>query len=355
MKNIILIICILAYCNCNAQYSNFFNYYADSVHGINSCNTILELDDSTIVFYNRYKDFNGASVDVFSLTFVEANGNVLTNKNNNLKIVCPLRKTLTNGFAALGQSLCPGAIKLTLLVFDHNGDTLWTRCYPSAQYNWGPMGSVFNVTRDSGFIVAGYQQIVKFDKYGNVQWVAPSYYIPLDITETIEGNFVVCGMGDPFKVTLYDSAGGLLWMRQHGTLYNPWTDYGATSVIQLADSNYLVSCMNDTPGYMGVGWNLMKLDKNNGDTLQTYLFSPFTNMLDWQAYLMHLSDSTIFWGLSFYFQHFDKYMNLLGSYWNFPPGWSGTIYDIKPTHDRGIIGSGYEIKNNINNVISVAL
>lgn len=128
MKNIILIICLLACSNCYAQYSNFFNYYADSVDGINSCNSILELDDSTMVTYNRYIDFDGQNIEINSLVFSDENGNQQIVKNSWCTFTSTLRKTLTNGFAALGQSLCPGAIKLTLLVFDHNGDTLWTRC-----------------------------------------------------------------------------------------------------------------------------------------------------------------------------------------------------------------------------------
>ena len=303
MKHLLFWVSIWMSVNCNAQQNSFFNYYADSVKGSNNCISILELEDSSIVVYNIYQK-QGSTLN-YTLIFTNTFGDVLYSKNAHAWLTAPLRRTkLNKGFAGVGGYLCPGS-NLALLVYNASGDTLWTRCYPQSQYNWGPMGTGFDVCRDSGFIVSGYQQIVKLDKYGDVQWVSPLPFITTDAHETIEGDFIVCGEGGaPYGVALFDSAGNLKWSQQHGTLYNPWLYFSATSVIQLADSNYLVSCMNDTSGSStGVGWNLMKVDRNNGDTLQTFIFSPWTNMSSWHAYLMYLSDSSIFWGHTFYYQH----------------------------------------------------
>ncbi|MBK8845950.1 MAG: T9SS type A sorting domain-containing protein [Bacteroidetes bacterium] len=153
----------------------------------------------------------------------------------------------------------------------------------------------------------------------------------------IDNGYFACGYSDglidPYQVQRRDSNGTIIWNRNYGNLWNNSTpDLYATGVV-CEDSNYLIGC--DRGEY-----ELMKLDRNTGDTLWTKNINAGSN----ESYIFPLSyNRFIFPGdvSSFKYYLIDQNADTINSFKT-----ACVINYAKQTYNGGFAYCGYFWKNN---------
>ncbi|MFC1799572.1 FlgD immunoglobulin-like domain containing protein [Candidatus Eisenbacteria bacterium] len=168
-----------------------------------------------------------------------------------------VRQTSDGGYIVAGETweMSPYGEEepqIYLIRTDANGDTLWTRTYGEAGYDYGRS---VQITDDGGFIVAGASGgdalLMKTDAEGNVAW-SRSYGSPgpfshengESVVQTSDGGYAMTGETWSFSatrpdvfLTKTDSDGDTLWTRMYGT---GGTDYGR-SVLETDDHGFVVA------------------------------------------------------------------------------------------------------------------
>ncbi|UCC80029.1 MAG: IPTL-CTERM sorting domain-containing protein [Candidatus Zixiibacteriota bacterium] len=185
-----------------------------------------------------------------------------------------VQQTSDGGYIITGTtwSFGPGEYDIYLIKTDSSGDTLWTRAYGSALYDYGYS---VDVTSDSGYIVAGCWQttvhpydnkaayLIKTDTGGDTLWTKiipfPWPYVTeeaFSVQQTSDDGYIVGGYSDPYYgqsnyalLVKTDSAGDTLWVRRFRLVDQPYQHHAFYSVQQTADGGYVAV------GY-GRGWDL---------------------------------------------------------------------------------------------------
>ncbi|MEO8149283.1 MAG: T9SS type A sorting domain-containing protein [Bacteroidia bacterium] len=222
---------------------------------------------------------------------------------------------------------------ITIIKYSINGDSLG-----AYSYNIGAseVSVAIYKTKDKGYIMSNGSAsygFLKLDSAFNEQWhdyknmCCGGMLVP-----DIDGGYVGVGKGgsdvQPYMVQRRDSAGNILWNYQYGN-ESPWAndDY-ASDVLILPDSNYLVSCA------LGNSWQLMKINRNNGDTMWTKEIYPIslTYAMDYYSGNRYLLGG----GVDFIIDENGD------SLWTSIKSWGMFIaYDIHPTSDGGFAQCGY--------------
>ncbi len=187
--------------------------------------------------------------------------------------------TADGGYIVAGVSIGD----LYLIKTDGTGDTLWTRTYGGMRTDEG--WSV-KQTADGAYIVAGYTNsfgagssdfyLIKTDTFGDTLWTrtygGAGYDYSFSVQQTADGGYIVAGRTSSFGagyddayLIKTDASGDSLWTRTYGGERND----GGYSVQQTADGGYIVAGYTrsfGTGGYHDV--YLIKTDAS-GDTLWT--------------------------------------------------------------------------------------
>nr|MBC8416069.1 hypothetical protein [Candidatus Cloacimonadota bacterium] len=163
------------------------------------------------------------------------------------------------------------------------GDTLWTKCYGGPGSD---KGSEIQLTSDGGYIItgrtgsfgAGAQDayLIKTDANGDTLWTktygGADWDYAYSVKQTTDGGFIVAGgsksfsSGGDYDVYLIktDANGDTLWTRTYG---GTDTEYGS-SVQLTSDGSYIIIGVTMSFGAGDRDFYLIKTDAN-GDTLWT--------------------------------------------------------------------------------------
>jgi hypothetical protein len=191
-----------------------------------------------------------------------------------------IQQTMDGGYIVAGTTTSFGdSAQAYLIKTDANGDTLWTRTYGWAGYDYG-----YSVqqTTDSGYIVAGstlsfgtnYEAyLIKTDASGDTLWTrtygGPNNDPVYSVQQTTDGGYIAAGQTNSFgnSIQYYliktDAAGDTLWTRTYGGT----SDEAGYFVRQTADGGYVVTGSSNSFGDARQVY-LVKADVA-GDTLWT--------------------------------------------------------------------------------------
>lgn len=161
-----------------------------------------------------------------------------------------------NGYILCGQSFSvnDGSGDIWLIRTDLNGDTLWTRTFPSAGID---EAICVRPTMDGGFIVAGtldsngensQMVLLKYSENGGLEWSTPIGGAVAErargVTPTADGGYVICGWSESFTPyrTMYmqkvNASGSYVWDRY---TFGPEGDWEARSIIALSNGELVVA------------------------------------------------------------------------------------------------------------------
>lgn len=163
-----------------------------------------------------------------------------------------------------------------------SGDTMWTRTYGGADYDWGYSAQQ---TADSGYIIAGVTQsfgagdrdvwLIKTDAYGDTQWTRTYGGASMDEgyfgAQTSDGGYIIAGLTFSFgagECDVYlvrtDALGDTQWTRTYGG-----TDYDeGRSVRQTADGGYIISGRTGSFGAGNFDVYLIKTDASGSIAIE---------------------------------------------------------------------------------------
>ncbi|MCK4577103.1 T9SS type A sorting domain-containing protein [candidate division WOR-3 bacterium] len=195
-------------------------------------------------------------------------------------------QTTDGGYIIAGktESYSNGQRDLFLIKTDANGDTVWTKKWPSIGF-YADCGYSVIQTSDGGYMAAGYTYsygagganvyIVKTNTLGDTLWTrtygGSRKDWALSVAQTTDGGYIVAGgtesygadSGDVFLIKT-DANGATLWTRTYGGSKRDW----AYSVAQTIDGGYIIA--GETWSY-SAGFSDVYLIKTDsiGDTLWT--------------------------------------------------------------------------------------
>jgi hypothetical protein len=119
---------------------------------------------------------------------------------------------------------------------DSSGEVQWQKGNSIITYSY----SIIQ-TRDSGFLLSGYQRLLKLDAEGNVQW-SKNISGAFHAVQTGDGGYVLAGFvensGTVAELLKTDESGNLLWNTTFG---DSTGSSRATDVVETNDGNYAVA------------------------------------------------------------------------------------------------------------------
>jgi hypothetical protein len=194
-----------------------------------------------------------------------------------------------------GSYIVPYGSKITKL--DANCDSITS--YDYSQYTSAldkPTAS-----NDSGFVLNAGGGIIKTDSLGAVQWTGYFSGTIRRIIPCVNGDILVVGMyagyNDTYKAKLFSATGQVLWERKHGMIPDDWgniLEFGINDAVELPDGNFLAACGSYHPHINdSSGWDMLKLDRLTGDTLQTYVYNTITGAPQQLIHMIYTKDSNI--------------------------------------------------------------
>jgi len=199
-----------------------------------------------------------------------------------------IRQTADGGYIVVGftESFGAGSSDICLIKTDANGDSLWTKIFGGTSDD---VGTFVLQTADGGYIVTGVTNsfgtgngdlfLIKTDQNGNPQWQKAygdiGYDYGYSIQQLIDGSYVVAGYTSSFGAGDDDcyliktnSAGDLLWSKTYG---GAGIDR-ARSVLQTADSGYMLAGFSYSFSSNGLGDAYLIKTDTNGDFVWTNFF-----------------------------------------------------------------------------------
>ena len=195
--------------------------------------------------------------------------------NEDWDIGYSVEQTADDGYIIGGLTTINDTSKIYLLKTNQYGDTTWTKHYPNAILE-EDIQYVAHQTPDGGYIVgATYCSadndtidffLIKTDEVGNISW--QNQYentgndIGMDLINTEDGGFIICGMSLNFmQILKLDQNGNIVWNR----VYNELGFAFAVSIIEI-DDGYVVAGHKDIneESY----FSIMKIDFDNTITWQ---------------------------------------------------------------------------------------
>jgi hypothetical protein len=211
-----------------------------------------------------------------------------------------VQQTSDGGYIVAGTTRSFGnAWQVYLVKTNAFGDTLWTRNYGGADYDWGHS---VQQTSDGGYIVAGFTAffmtncdlyLIKTNVSGDTLWTRN--YGGVDdeegysVKQTSDGGYIIAGytasFGNWYQVYLVktNAFGDTLWTRNYGGA----GDDRGYSVQQTTDGGYIVAGYTDS---FGNGSQVYLIKTNaSGDTLWTRVYGG-GSWSDWGESVQQTSD-----------------------------------------------------------------
>jgi hypothetical protein len=212
-------------------------------------------DGGYIIAGSTYLD--SRYTDQFFLVKTNSSGDTLWTRiygGSNLERGDYVQQTFDGGYIAAGMTWSFGNQQQVYLIrCDAFGDTLWTRTYGGANWEWGHS---VQQTSDTGYIIAagtssfgkGCQvYLIKTNASGDTLWTrtygGPGYDEGWSVQQTTDGGYIVAGetrsFGDSDQVYLIktNASGDTLWARTFG---GADVDYGFCTQ-QTLDGGYIIA------------------------------------------------------------------------------------------------------------------
>jgi hypothetical protein len=250
------------------------------------CHSVQQTADNGYIMAGWTYSFGSGGPDAW-LIKTDANGDTLWTKTYggaDLDYGRSVQKTSDNGYIIVGDtySYGSGGPDAWLIKTDANGDTLWTKTYGGVNNDYS-----YSVqqTTDNGYIVAGWTYsfgsgnndvwLLKTDQNGDTLWTktygGANYEYGITVQQTADTGYIITGYTKSFGAGDYDvwllktdQNGDTLWTKTYG---GAGTDLGYT-VQQTTDSGYIIVGYTVSFGSGGPDAWLIKTDAN-GDTLWT--------------------------------------------------------------------------------------
>lgn len=273
----LIVQCIILIDNCDAQYQ-----YQRAIGGTDGdfAHSIARTADSGYVLAGDTEGFGVVNIDMY---IVKLNSSGVlqwtrtiggTGDDYTMSII----QTTDGSYVIAGftTSFGAGSQDMFIVKLNSSGTLQWTRTIGGTNNDYAY--SIIQ-TADGGYAVAGYTvsygtgggdfYIVKLNSSGTLQWSITHGGTSVDIANSImqdkDGGYTVAGQTGSFGAGNYDmyimhlnSAGGIQWKR---TIGGTGEDY-AISVIQTADSSYVLAGLTNSFGAGNYDVYLVKLDKN---------------------------------------------------------------------------------------------
>ncbi|MBL7925885.1 MAG: T9SS type A sorting domain-containing protein [Bacteroidia bacterium] len=262
--------------------------YLNTSTNSNTCESILQLQDSGFILSCRWPPQNGYVARIYK-----------TNKYGDtlhsalINTWCNIIQTYDKNFVYVGGNLLQGPGSLTKI--DSNLNQIWTQSYPQF------LSLRLTLSNDSGFILNSSSTVIKTDSLGVIQWTQSFIGIIRKVIPCKNGDILVVGYGAGYNATyramLLSATGQLLWQRQHGVVEEDWgtiKEFGINDAVELPDGNFLAASGSYHPHFGdSAGWDMIKLDRATGDTLQTYVFDTITGSPQYLIHMTNAKDSNI--------------------------------------------------------------
>ena len=288
MKNVILICYVIFF-----AMSNVFSQVSDTIWtkvfggpGYDEGSSVQQTSDGGYVICGSTGSYGAGSNDLW-LIKTDENGDTLWTKTYGGEASergSYVQQTSDEGYIICGSTFSYGAgsYDLWLIKTDENGDTVWTKVYGGEGYD---AGCSVQQTADLGYIIAGYTNsfgagvfdvwLIKTDLSGDTLWTkvygGAGYDWGYSVQQTSDDGYVICGSTDSFGAgynSLWliktDENGDSLWTKTYGG--EQW-DAGSF-VQQTSDGRYIIS---GSTGSYGAGSDDIWLIRTDeiGDTLWT--------------------------------------------------------------------------------------
>jgi hypothetical protein len=166
-------------------------------------------------------------------------------------------ETQDEGYIIAGNTLSYGAglQDVYLIRTDENGDTLWTRTYGGASWDYGRS---VRETQDGGYIIVGWTNsfgaslydvyLIKTDSLGDTLWTTTlggsDFDMGSDIQETWDGGYMIVGTSASYGMgarDLYlvktDLSGNTLWKKTYGGT----SDDAGEAIQETQDGGYIIT------------------------------------------------------------------------------------------------------------------
>jgi hypothetical protein len=201
-----------------------------------------------------------------------------------------VQQTSDGGYILAGytESFGAGLYDVYLIKTDSLGDTLWTKTYGGTAYE---EGYSVQQTLDGGYILAGYTEsfgaglydvyLIKTDSMGDTLWTkmfgGAIYDYGYSVQQTSDGGYIIAGstgpwLGEDVYLIKTDSLGDSLWSRTYGGNFSDW----GQSVQQISDGGFIIAGITNSFGAGTYDVYLFKTD-SLGDTLWTKTFGGTMN------------------------------------------------------------------------------
>jgi hypothetical protein len=248
--------------------------------------SVQQTSDGGYVVTGTTNSFGAGNWDVY-LIKSDANGDTVwtrTYGGANDDRGYSVQQTLDGGYIISGwtNSFGAGSWDAYLIKTNVNGDTVWTRTYGGANYEWG---ALVQQTLDGGYIIAGSTSsfgagsydlyLIKTNANGDTLWTqtfgGASWDYGSSVWQTSDGGYIIAGYTNSFGAGNDDvyliktnTSGDTLWTKTFGA---DRFDYGY-SVQQTSDNGYIVAGSSSSFSTGGPDVYLIKTNAN-GDTLWT--------------------------------------------------------------------------------------
>jgi hypothetical protein len=161
---------------------------------------------------------------------------------------------ITGGTNSYGN----GSQDVWLIKTDSNGDSLWTKTFGGSE---DETGTSVQQTTDGGYIIAGYDLLIKTDWQGNQEWINESLG-GNSVQQTTDGGYIIIGLGSgDVRLIKTDLNGNEEWNQTFGGSYNDW----GKSVQQTTDGGYIIIGVTESYGNGGENIWLIKTDLNGNE------------------------------------------------------------------------------------------
>jgi len=272
-------------------------------------------------------------------------------------------QTEDGGFISVGasSSFGDGTYDLWLLRTDANGDSLWSKNYGGAGYDYG---NAIQPTNDGGYVVAGRTSsfgagdydiwLLKFNALGDTLWTQTYGGTSTDqangVIQTDDGGYLISGITSSFGAGSYDAwlvktdeNGNAVWTETYG---GSGYDY-AWRAVSTNDGGYVFFGVTSSFGAGGYDDWLVKTD-SNGDVLwdRTYgrasddIAITGTRANDGGYVLAGYAIPEGGSGYDFWVLKTNAFGDSLWANYYGRPVDSDYAYDVKPTIDGGIVIGG---------------
>jgi hypothetical protein len=221
--------------------------------------SVRQTPDGGYIIAGYTESFGAADADVY-LIRVDAQGDVLwtrTYGGTGPDEGWSVQQTLDSGFVIAGRTWSFGAGFEDVYLIKTNalGDTLWTRTYGGTDSD---RGSSVRQTSDGGYVISGETMsfgagffdiyVIRTNAQGDTLWTktygGAGYDFGPSVQQTSDGGYIIAGYTESFGAGDFDAYliktdghGDTLWTRTHG---GASVDAGM-SVLQIPDGGYVIA------------------------------------------------------------------------------------------------------------------